>query len=258
MNLDAVKNALNEPRSASFDLYERRPGDYQLIVPICHEDGDMLEIYLNESPKGSEYVRICDFGLSLMRLSYTYDINSDTRKRIFDSILFNNKVSYDEGNMYIDAPLNMLYESILQFAGCVQKVCNMRYWSREIIRSEFHDNLNEFVFSELANYLPAASVSPGLDSLPDIDWSLSHKNQNFHIFGVNGNSKAKDVALLLLEMLKAEHNFISLVVHEDIQNLGRKESLYLTRNADRQYPYLDAFKESAERDIRRLVGSDMK
>ena len=257
MNLDEVRNILQEPRSANFDLYERRPGDYQLIVPICHEDGDMLEIYLNESPKGSEYVRICDFGLSLMRLSYTYDINSDARKRIFDSILFTNRVSYDEGNMYIDAPLNILYESILQFAGCVQKVCNMRYWSREIIKSEFYDNLNEFIFSGLANYSPTASVSPGLDSLPDIDWSLSHKNQNFHIFAVNGNSKAKDVALLLLEMIKAGISFISLVVHEDIEDLGRKESLYLTRNADKQYPHLAAFRDNGERDIRRLVGSDM-
>ena len=258
MNLDAVKTVLKEPRSASFDLYERRPGDYQLIIPICHEDGDMLEIYLNESPKGSEYVRICDLGLSLMRLSYTYDISTDTRKRIFDSILFNNKVNCNEGNLYIDAPLNMLYESILQFAGCVQKVCNMRYWSREIIRSEFYDDLNEFIFSGLASYSPEASVSPGLDSLPDIDWSLSYKNQNFHIFGVNGNSKAKDVALLLLEMLKAELKFISLVVHEDIEDLGRKESLYLTRNADKQYPNLGAFRDDADRDIPRLVGSGMR
>ena len=258
MDLDAVRTVLKESRSASFDLYERRPGDYQLIIPICHEDGDMLEIYLNESPKGSEYVRICDFGLSLMRLSYTYDIRGDTRKRIFDSILFNNKVNYDEGNLYIDAPLNMLYESILQFAGCVQKVCNMRYWGKEIIRSEFYDDLNEFIFSGLASYSPEANVSSGLDSLPHIDWSLSYKNQNFHIFGVKGDSKAKDVAVLLLEMQKAELNFISLVVHEDVENLGRKGSLYLTRNADKQYPNLGAFRDGADRDITRLVGSGMR
>ena len=39
--------------------------------------------------------------------------------------------------------------------------------------------------------------------------------------------------------------FISLVVHEDIEDLGRKESVYLTRNADTQYPVLNDFKDRA-------------
>ena len=41
----------------------------ELIVPICHEDGtigffeDMVDIYLQESPRGEAYIRICDFGM---------------------------------------------------------------------------------------------------------------------------------------------------------------------------------------------------
>ena len=141
MNINSVRESLNSPLSAGFDLYERRPGNHQLILPIHHEDGDMVEIYLQDSPKGEGYVRICDFGLTLMRLSYTYDISTTTRQQIFDSILINNGVGNEEGNLYLDAPMDKLPESIFQFAGCAQKVCNMRYWSREITRSAFYEDL---------------------------------------------------------------------------------------------------------------------
>ena len=30
----------------------------------------MVDIYLQESPRGEAYIRICDLGMALMRLSY--------------------------------------------------------------------------------------------------------------------------------------------------------------------------------------------
>ena len=70
------------------------------------------------------------FGMTLMRLSYSFDVSTPTRQRIFESIIVNNGVVNDDGNLYLDTPLDKLYESVLQFAGCAQKVCNMRYWSQ--------------------------------------------------------------------------------------------------------------------------------
>ena len=135
MDIESVRKTLHRALKTSFEVYERRPGKWQLIVPICHEDGDMVDIYLQESPAGEDYLRICDFGMTLMRLSCTFDIQSSARKKIFNSILINNGVSEDNGNLYLDAPVKILQESIFQFAGCVQKICSMRYWSREAAHS---------------------------------------------------------------------------------------------------------------------------
>ena len=79
MDSDHVSSLLNGISARGYDSYERRPGIYQLIVPILHEDGDMVDIYLQDSPRGPGDVRICDFELTLMRLSYTHDINTDAR-----------------------------------------------------------------------------------------------------------------------------------------------------------------------------------
>ena len=248
-----LRDLLTLSLPAGFDLYERRPGDYQLIVPIVHEDGDMLDIYLTSSPKGEEYVRICDFGLTLMRLSYTFNVETDTRRQILKSILVDNKISDEDENFFLDAPIGALYEGVLQFAGCVQKVCNMRYWSRETIRGAFYEDLEENITTDLNRFSPVSDYTPLSDyPIVSVDWALTYNSLPMYIFGVLGGDKAKSVAISLLEFQKAELKYISLVVHEDMENLGRKEVTYLTRNADKQYPALLDFKVGALADIERF------
>lgn len=127
MNAQHIAALLNKTASPGYDIYERRPGKYQLIHPIRHADGDMLDIYMQDSPLGGGYVRICDYGLTLMRLSYTFDLTTDAQQRIFDSILINHGVANNGGNLYLDAPAVRLNDGISQFANCVQKVCKMSY-----------------------------------------------------------------------------------------------------------------------------------
>ena len=255
MNSDRISALLSGIATPGCDYYQRRPDRFQLIVPIRHEDGDMLDMYLQDSPRGADYVRICDFGMTLMRLSYTYEVSTDARQRILDSILINNGVGNDDGNLHLDVEASRLNEGVLQFAGCVQKVCNMRYWSREIVRSAFYDDLRECITSDLAGFAPVADLAPLADYPVGVDWALTCEKRDFYVFGVRGNEKAKNVAIALLEFEKAQLPFISLVVHEDIEELGRRERTYLTRNADTQYPVLADFRERGAGDIRRLAGA---
>lgn len=140
MNLKEAQTLLPNLPAVGFDVFERETGDCQVALPILHEDGDMVDIYLQDSPRGAGYVRICDFGMALMRLSYTYDLDTPTRQAIFRSILHHSGVGNDDGSLYLDAPADALYAGILQFAGCVQKVCNMRYWDRETVRRAYQDD----------------------------------------------------------------------------------------------------------------------
>ena len=175
-------------------------------------------------------------------------------KRIFESIIINNGVGNEDGDLYLDTPLDKLYESVLQFSGCAQKVCNMRYWSRETVRSAFYDDLGSYVDQELVEFNPVRNLFPMDDYPISVDWSLTHNRRDFYLFGVLGNEKAKNVAIALLEFQKARLPFISLVVHESMEELGSRERLYLTKNADTQYPLLADFQERAAEDIHRFAG----
>ena len=256
MDIASLKASLNGVLAGGIDAYERRPGSYQLIVPMLHEDGDMLDIYVQDSPRGEDHVRLCDFGMALMRLSYTFDVNSPARQRIFDSILLNNGVECHDGDLRLDVPADRIYEGILQFAACIQKVCSMDYWSREMVRSAFYDDLGAYVTGEMAAFSPESNVTPLSGSpLFSVDWSLTYSGRSFYVCGVRGNDRAKNVAISLLEFEKANLPFVSLVVHENVEDLGHRERLYLTRNADVEYPVLDDFRDRAQTDIPRFAGA---
>ncbi len=254
MNIEKVRESIGRGMPSGFDFYERSPGIHQIIVPILHEDGDMVDIYVQDSPKGDGYVRLCDFGMALMRLSYSFDVSTSTRERILESLLINNGVKRGDEGLYLDAPIGVVYQSVLQFAGCVQKVCNMRYWNRETIRSAFYDDLNEYVATEMKRFSPVQNHTPmeGYDIL-SVDWFLTHNERNIYVFGVRGDNKAKNVAISLLEFQKAELPFISIVAHEDIEALGSREKLYLLNNADIQYSQLDEFKKKSALAIQRVA-----
>ena len=252
MDFEPIQHQLTQTQG--FDLVQRRPGKHQVIAPIYHEDGDMLDIYLKSSSLGGGYVRICDYGLALMRLSYTFDLNTGTKREILNSILKNSDVEEDDGNLYIDVQINYLFEGIMQFAGCVQKVCNMRYWSREVVRSAFYDDLGSHVADSYKDFVPKPKLTP-LPSLDlTVDWTLSLDRRSFYLFGVRGNDKANLVSISLLEFKLARLSYVSVVVHEDMSELGTREQTILTRNADKQYPNLDDFRESGVQDLQRLAG----
>lgn len=255
MNIESARELLRSMPAAGFDVFERETGDCQLVVPMLHEDNDMLEIFVADSPLGEGYVRICDYGMALMRLSYTFEIGTATRESIFKSILINNGVSNDGGNLYIDTPLNSFYEGVLKFAACVQKICNMRYWGREAVRGAFYEDLASYVQTGLAQFSPAPDVAP-IEEYPivSVDWRLTWNSRDLYLFGVRGNGKASSTALCLSELKRSELPFIGLVVHDDMESLGRREQFYLTRNADKQYPDLDTFRGDAMRDILRIAG----
>lgn len=255
MNINEIFMKVRAATGECFDIYERKPGQFQVILPILHEDGDMVDIYLIQSPGVAGQIRICDFGMAAMRLSYTFDVGSTTRKKVFDSILVNNGVRNDDGNLYMDSSVQDLYPNILQFAGCVQKICNMKFFGKGSVRSAFYDDLEICISEKMSSFKPSADHTPLPKdySVITVDWLLQHNDRSIYLFGVKGRDKAKSAAIFLLELKKVELAFISVIVHDDMEQLGPRERTYLTRNADKQYPCLKDFAEQGVRDMERLA-----
>lgn len=252
--MDRFLNLIKESFNGKIDIYPRREGLFQVILPVFYEDGDMVDVYIRESPEDKEKIQISDCGMTLMRLSYTYDINSPSKEKIFTTILSQNSVLNQDGNLYLESTPELIYQNIMQFIGCQQKIYNMRLWQREIVRSLFFEKLEEFVVSELQRFDPKRAVVPLYDyPVIEVDYSFEFRRKPFYLFGVNNKDKAKNTAIALLEFQKANLPFISLIVHENIEELPRKEQIYLTQNADKQFPTLESFQESGSATIERLA-----
>ncbi|MCX5872272.1 MAG: DUF1828 domain-containing protein [Deltaproteobacteria bacterium] len=246
--LDLLKEQFN----SQVLFRERRPGVIQLVAPLYHEDGDMVDIFLETINGGQEKIRVCDHGMTLMRLSYHFDLDTPNKERIFQRILSENRITEENGNLFINTDQESLYPSVLQFAQAIAKVSNMRLFKREVIQSLFYEILTEFIEDALRKYSPRPKVFPiqDRDDL-EVDFEFDIQPRPIYLFGVKDSAKARLATISCLEFQRAKIPFKSFMVHEDFENLSRKDRSRITSAADKQFISLDDFKANAEQVLER-------
>lgn len=232
-------------------IEEKRPNIQQVYAPLYHEDGDMMDIFL-DLPKDADLssgqrVRLSDHGLTLMRLSYTFDLDTPNKEKIFNRILLETGVNEEKGEIFLDTDSESLYPSLMQFSQAIGKICNMRLFRRETISSLFEELLAEFIQEKLARYQPVQSVFPipERDDL-EVDWQFKPNGTPLFLFGVKDISRARLATISCLEFQRNSLSFRSIVVHEDFEKISRKDKTRLTSASDKQFTSLDDFKQNAE------------
>jgi hypothetical protein len=231
---------------------EKRLGVVQVLAPLFHEDGDMVDIFLDLPKPPSESSRISDHGMTLMRLSYSYDVDTPTKRRILDRILSENGITEERGRLYVETTQEHVYPALLQFAQTAAKVSNMQAFKREVVQSLFYETLGDFVKNALGRFRPMENYQPILerDDL-EVDWKLSFRRDIF-LFGVKDNAKARLAALACREFQINRVPFKSVIVHDDFENgLSRKDRSRITNAADKQFTSLADFQANAEEYFQR-------
>ena len=247
--IEEIIHKLSEQFNGRLKVVEKRPGIYQLLLPFYYEDGDMMEIFLQ---KENGLWKVCDYAMTYMRLSYSYNIDTENKEKIFLKIISENGLNEENGNIFIIAKDDNLYPSILQFITGISKVSSMRYFKREVIESLFYEQLDEFIFSELQNYKPQKNIFPiqNRDDL-EVDFALYPNGYPVYLFGVKDVPKARLAAICCLEFQKHNLKSRSYIVHEDFEKLSKKDRARLTSACDKQFISLDDFKENAVKFLER-------
>lgn len=226
---------------------------FQLYAPLFHEDGDMYSIYLDvDSSTGK--IKLRDFGNTLMRLAYTFNIDTPNKEDILNNIVHNNLGTLDNGEIIVECSECEIIDSILRYSTLVSKVSNMDILQRKVVNSLFYDYLNSYIAETFQEFNPTQQVFP-LKNREDlvVDWRLSRNNKQIYLFGVKDNSKAKDVTICCLEFQKANVPFTSVVVYEDMDTISKKERSRLINTSDKQYTSLESFKEYSQEQLPRML-----
>jgi hypothetical protein len=243
--MNDILDQINQGFNNRLRFREKRPGIFQLFLPVYHEDGDMIDIFIEKSDNGT--VLLCDYGMTLMRLSYSYEIDTPNKETILQKILTENRLSENNGNLSFVSKPETLYSDILHVTQTFMKIGSMRYFKREVIESLFYEMLDEFIFKELSAFKPKAAVLP----IPDrddleADYEFTPNGHPVYLFGVKDIAKARLSAISCLEYQRANLNFRSLIVHEDFEKLPKKDRSRLTNASDKQFTTLDDFRDNAK------------
>ena len=251
-------NALMQKQfGANIGVEEVNPDVYRVYAPFFHEDGDMLSIYLDLR---SENILIRDFGNTLMRVAYTFDYESENKRRILSDLVksYNGMLVNDE--VLMNAYESSLAMAVYNYSQLVAKASNIEILQRELVKSLFFEYLSDFIDTELAgyeivrNYGIVKNYAPSSDKSLMVDYAIKVKKP-IYMFGVNGDSRASKTIISCLSFQREKLPFRSIIIHEDINsnNLSGFNRQQITNTADKQFASLDSFKKESKGYLEREI-----
>lgn len=251
-----ILNRLQEQFGQLVSLEEIEPHVLRVYAPFFHEDGDMVSMYLDTSG-GGQSILVRDFGNTLMRVSYTFDIDTENKRSVLNSIVRSNNGILDDGELQLQASIETLPEAILHYSQLVAKVSSIDLLQRQVIKSMFYDYLHDFITSELSSYRVSRNYPPTRDKQLIVDYKIdgAQGTRPIYVFGVNENVKASKVVISCLNFQKQRLPFRSLIVHEDFEGLSSFYRNQITNAADKQYTSFEDFKEEGAEYISRELAS---
>ena len=225
---------------------------YRLYLPVFHEDDDMLSIYISSDPNSSEYI-VHDFGNTLMRLSYSFNIDSQHKQEVLNNIIKSYSADLIDDDMQMKTFHQNIAQTVLQYTQLVAKVSNLEILRRETIRSMFYDDLSSFISEGLSKYTPIRDYKPiAKRNDLSVDWAITSDNKPLFLYGVKDNNKAKEVTICCLEFWKAQLPFSSIIVYEDFYSIGKNEQTRLLNATDKQFITLNDFKDEGLNYLQRI------
>jgi hypothetical protein len=235
-----------------FSIKEKRPNIFQIFAPLYHADGDMMDIFIDSTLQDAGKIRFSDFGMTLMRLSYTYNVDTPNKEKILKKILDEGHIQNENGNIFIEADKDNSYPALMQFAQTISKITNMRLFKREVIHSMFFEMLEEYILTKLQKYNPQPKFYPiaGHEEY-EVDYCFNSRSKPVFLFGVNNSANSRLATISCQRFITDRIKFSSLIVLENLDVLGKKDQARLMSAADKQYPNLDEFVEHAEEYLER-------
>jgi len=242
---DAITDALSTQFATSVRLREKRPNVMQIFTPFVHEDGDMLDMYLNDR---DGLLRVSDYGKTLMRLSYNFELDTENKIRIFHDLLSQNGVEFDEstGHIFLDTSPSSVGAAVMHFSQVVAKVSRLDVLRREIVSGLFFEMVQQFITESLQQFNPQFKQQPiiGRDDL-EVPYVFAIEPRPVFLFAVRGSTQATDAAYSFMAFQQVKVQFKGYVVHDDIEKLPAKARKRVTSAADKQFVSLEDFREHA-------------
>lgn len=249
LNLESLKTEF-----AEIDFRPKRPGIYKVIIPYFYPDGDMYDVFIEESPQNNNLIRVSDHGLTLMKLSYDFDLDTPKKQEILENIVQENRCRFDDGNIYLDITPNFFTAGLYQFVQTITKASNMDIISRETMKSYFYEFFRQFMEETFSNYNIKKDSSPINDSELKVDFEIPAQNSNtkpIYIFGVHDNNKASKTVISCLTFNTKNIPYRSLIVPENINELSNFYRNQLINTCDKCYSDFEQFKEQGSLYLQR-------
>lgn len=251
--LDKIQNNLSEGFHKSIFLKERRPGLYQVFVPFFHPDGDMVDIFVRI--KDNNTVVIEDLGMTTMRLSYIFSLESKNKRKVFNEILGNYQISEKEGNLYLQAPIIDIFSYLMQFLQVIVKISDMEFLKREVVKSLFYEYFEKFIIVDLEQFNPIKNFYPEFDKEKQYPTSFAIPRPNttpLCVYPIATDDKCNEVTITVQHYELNNFRPETVAVFENQESIARKPLARLSNVIGKQFASLASNEERITEFVRKL------
>jgi hypothetical protein len=198
---------------------------YVVNTPLTFEDGDRLSIVLKKEE--NDWV-LTDEGHTFMQLSYDLDesdLQDGNRGEIIDRTLLAHGLRNRQGELILPIEGGRYGDSLYSFVQAVIKIDDIRFLSRERVRSTFIDDFKRLVERMVVETRRAYKWHDPVkdpDGKYEVDYRLNGTETPLFIFALDTDTKVRDatIALGAFERWGIKHK--GLGVFEDEEAINRK------------------------------------
>jgi len=258
MNLDINKlqETLCSLMCAEVLLKKKNDRLISIETPFYFADGDPYQIYIKEMPGG--ILRLTDMGHTMMHLSYENDIDKfreGTRGKIFDLIKSETFIEEDNGEFFIDTPLENLGYSIFRLGQALTKINDLTFLNRARAESTFYEDLQEQLFKVVGREkVKKDYYFDEMENSGDypIDYRIEGKHAPLFLFGIPNRDKARLATIILERLLRSKADFDSILIFSDQGSIPKQDLARLSNAGGEMIASLDAEKDFSRKLLRKI------
>ena len=248
IEVDKLKSSYN----TSLNFEKVNTNMYRIIAPYFHDDGDSIDIFIKED---NDRLIITDYGMSLMKLSYMFDIDTESKKDVLNNILIYNNLENKDGELTKETTFESFNEDLNQFYLAIAKITNMEILSKNLITSMFNEILDDYFEKHIKEkYDFVRNFKPLPDSDITIDYKIEVKGLNIplFVFPIKTSIQAVRMAYDCAEM-KGKVKSVNIAVCEDMSKIDKKDFRRMNAQSLKCYSDFKEFEDSIDDTINNVI-----
>lgn len=258
MNLDINKlqDDLCSLMCAEVKIKPKNGKLFSIETPFYFADGDPYQIYIKVMPGG--ILRLTDMGHTMLHLSYDNDIDKfreGTRGKILDQIKIETFIDEENGEFFIDTPLENLGFNIFRLGQALTKINDLTFINRVRAESTFYEDLQEQLYKVIDEEKVKKNYCfEEMEYSKDypIDYRIEGRDAPLLLFGIPNKDKALLTTIILERLLRTEIVFDSLLIFSDQGSIPKQDLARLSNAGGEMIASLDAESYFSRKVLRKI------